>query len=246
MLSSGRQQDKTYYAKMWQALKQKRAWRGEIWNRRKSGEVFAELLSIVAICDDDGRVRRYVGVFSDISYLKAHEAELSQVAYYDALTGIPNRRLLADRMVQAIAQAQRSGRMLFVCYLDLDGFKQVNDRCGHEVGDQLLVEVSRRLQEALRAGDTLARLGGDEFVVLFNDLSGERECCQILDRILEIIALPIVIGSHEVAVSASIGVSFHTSANEDGDTLLRQADQAMYVVKQTGKSRYHLYDAKHD
>jgi len=98
----------------------------------------------------------------------------------------------------------------------------------------------------LRAGDTLARLGGDEFVVLFNDLAGERECCQILDRILEIIALPIVIGSHEVAVSASIGVSFHTSANEDGDTLLRQADQAMYVVKQTGKSRYHLYDAKHD
>jgi len=246
MLSSGRQQDKTYYAKMWQALKQNRTWRGEIWNRRKSGEVFAELLSIAAICDDDGRVRRYVGVFSDISYLKAHEAELSQVAYYDALTGIPNRRLLADRMVQAIAQAQRSGRMLFVCYLDLDGFKQVNDRCGHEAGDQLLVEVSRRLQEALRAGDTLARLGGDEFVVLFNDLAGERECGQILDRILEIIALPIVIGSHEVTVSASIGVSFHTSANEDGDTLLRQADQAMYVVKQTGKNRYHLYDAKHD
>ncbi|WP_340120805.1 PAS domain S-box protein [Methylobacter svalbardensis] len=245
MLSSGRQ-DKTFYAAMWETLKQKRAWRGEIWNRRKSGEIFAELLSIAAICDDEGRVRRYVGVFSDISYLKTHEAELSQVAYYDALTGIPNRRLLADCMVQAIARAQRSCRMLFVCYLDLDGFKQVNDRYGHEAGDQLLVEVTRRLQEVLRAGDTVARLGGDEFVVLFNDLAGERECRQILDRILEIIALPIVIGSHQVAVSASIGVSFHTSANEDGDTLLRQADQAMYVVKQTGKSRYHLYDAKHD
>ncbi|MGZ8160508.1 MAG: PAS domain S-box protein [Methylobacter sp.] len=247
MLSSGRQ-DKTSYAAMWQALKQKKVWRGEIWNRRKSGELFAELLSITAICDDDGRVRRYVGVFSDISYLKAHEAELSQVAYYDALTGIPNRRLLADRMVQAIARAQRSGRMLFVCYLDLDGFKQVNDRYGHEAGDQLLVEVTRRLQESLRAGDTLARLGGDEFVVLFNDLFGEQECWQILDRILEIIALPVVINSHEVAVavSASIGVTFHTSANEDGDTLLRQADQAMYVAKRTGKSRYHLYDAKHD
>ncbi|TAN66507.1 MAG: PAS domain S-box protein [Methylobacter sp.] len=246
MLSSGRQQDKTFYAELWQTLKQKGAWRGEIWNRRKSGEIFAELLSITAICDDDGRVRRYVGVFSDISYLKEHEAELSQVAYYDALTGIPNRRLLADRMVQAIARAQRSGRMLFVCYLDLDGFKQVNDRCGHEAGDQLLVEVTRRLHEALRAGDTLARLGGDEFVVLFNDLAGERECCQILDRILEIIALPVVIGNHQVAVSASIGVTFHSAANEDGDTLLRQADQAMYVAKQTGKGRYHLYDAKHD
>jgi diguanylate cyclase (GGDEF)-like protein/PAS domain S-box-containing protein len=245
LLSSGRQ-DKTYYAAMWQALKQKKAWRGEIWNRRKSGEIFAELLSIAAICDDEGRARRYVGVFSDISYLKTHEAELSQVANYDALTGIPNRRLLADRLDQAIARAQRGGRMLFVCYLDLDGFKQVNDRYGHEAGDQLLVEVSRRLQDALRAGDTLARLGGDEFVVLLNDLASERKCRQILDRILEIIALPVVIGSHEVVVSASIGVTFHTAANEDGDTLLRQADQAMYVAKQSGKSRYHLYDAKHE
>jgi diguanylate cyclase (GGDEF)-like protein len=110
----------------------------------------------------------------------------------------------------------------------------------------LLVEVSRRLQDALRAGDTLARLGGDEFVVLLNDLASEQECRQILDRILEIIALPVVIGSHQVAVSASIGVTFHTAANEDGDTLLRQADQAMYVAKQSGKSRYHLYDAKHE
>ncbi|MBL6987946.1 MAG: PAS domain S-box protein [Methylobacter sp.] len=245
LLSSGRQ-DKTFYTAMWQTLKEKKSWRGEIWNRRKSGDVFAELLSIAAICDDGGRVRRYVGVFSDISYLKAHEAELSQVAYYDALTCIPNRRLLADRMVQAIARAQRSGRMLFVCYLDLDGFKQVNDHHGHEAGDQLLVEVTRRLQEALRAGDTLARLGGDEFVILLNDLACKRECWQILDRILEIIALPVIIGSNEVAVSASIGVTFHTSVNEDGDTLLRQADQAMYVAKQTGKSRYHLYNAIHD
>jgi len=245
MLSSGRQ-DKPFYAGMWQALRQNKAWRGEVWNRRKSGEVFAELLSITAICDDDGRVRRYVGVFSDISYLKAHEAELNQVANYDALTGIPNRRLLADRMDQAIARAQRSGRMLFVCYLDLDGFKQVNDRYGHEAGDQLLVEVTRRLQDALRAGDTLARLGGDEFVVLLNDLSSEQECRQILDRILEMIALPVVIGSHRVEVSASIGVSFHTSASEDGDTLLRQADQAMYIAKQAGKNRYHLYDAEYN
>ncbi len=246
MLSSGRQQDKAFYKAMWKTLKRKRTWRGEIWNRRKSGEIFAELLSIAAICDDDGRVRYYVGVFSDISYLKAHEAELSQVAYYDTLTGIPNRRLLADRMVQAIARAQRSGKMLFVCYLDLDGFKQVNDQHGHEAGDQLLVEVTRRLQEALRTGDTLARLGGDEFVVLLNDLAGKQECRQILDRILEMIALPVVIGSHQVAVSASIGVTFHSSADEDGDTLLRQADQAMYIAKQAGKNRYQLYGAEYN
>jgi len=240
LLGSGRQ-DKTFYAAMWQSLKQKKAWRGEVWNRRKSGEMYAELLSITAICGDDEKVQRYVGVFSDISHLKEHEAELDQVANYDALTGIPNRRLLADRMDQAIARAQRSGKMLSVCYIDLDGFKLVNDLYGHNAGDQLLVEITHRLHESLRAGDTLARLGGDEFVVLFNELASEQECFQILDRILDIVAMPVTIGSHQVAVSASLGVTFLGSATGDGDTLLRQADQAMYVAKQTGKNRYHLY-----
>ena len=245
MLSSGRQ-DKAFYAEMWQSLKQKKVWRGEIWNRRKSGEIYVELLSIAVICGDDGSVQRYVGIFSDISYLKTHEAELSQVANYDALTGIPNRRLLADRMGQAIARAQRSGKLLAVCYIDLDGFKLVNDRYGHAAGDMLLIEITRRLQQALRAGDTLARLGGDEFVVLFSDLADELECRQILDRILEIVALPVVIDNNEATVSASIGVTFYKSGNVDGDTLLRRADQAMYVAKQAGKSRYHLYDVAHD
>jgi diguanylate cyclase (GGDEF)-like protein/PAS domain S-box-containing protein len=243
-LSSGRQ-DKAYYAEMWQSLEQNSLWRGEMWNRRKSGEIYAELLSIAVIYGTDSSVQRYVGVFSDISYLKIHEAELSQIANYDALTGIPNRRLLADRLDQAIARTQRSGRKLSVCYMDLDGFKQVNDSHGHEAGDQLLMEITRRVQDVLRAGDTLARLGGDEFVGLFNDLSSELECYQILDRILEIIAMPVVVSDHEITVSASIGVAFYTSANEDGDTLLRQADQAMYIAKQTGKSRYHLYGS-HD
>jgi diguanylate cyclase (GGDEF)-like protein/PAS domain S-box-containing protein len=245
LLSSGRQ-DKEFYGAMWKSLLQKKAWRGEMWNRRKSGEIYAELLAVSVICDNDGRVQRYVGVFSDISYLKEHEAELSRVANYDALTGVPNRRLLADRLRQAIARAQRSGRMIAVCYIDLDGFKRVNDQYGHEAGDQLLVNITIRLQESLRAGDTLARLGGDEFVVLFNDLAREQECLQVLDRILSIVAMPIVINTHEIVISASIGVTFYPSDNEDGDTLLRHADQAMYVAKQTGKNRYHLYDPKHD
>jgi len=240
ILSSGRQ-DKAFYAGMWQSLKQKRAWRGEIWNRRKSGEVYAELLSIAAICGDDDRVQRYVGVFSDISYIKAHEIELNQVANYDALTGIPNRRLLVDRLDQAIARSRRSGKILSVSYIDLDGFKQVNDQYGHEAGDQLLVAISGRLQESLRAGDTLARLGGDEFVVLFNDLADEKECYLILDRILEIVATPVSIDSNTVSVSASIGVTFYRTDGANGDTLLRQADQAMYVAKQSGKSQYHLH-----
>jgi diguanylate cyclase (GGDEF)-like protein/PAS domain S-box-containing protein len=245
LLKSGRQ-DEAFYRTMWAALKQDRAWRGEIWNRRKSGEIYAELLSVSAICDEGGRVQRYVAVFSDITYFKDHEAELSHVANYDALTGVPNRRLLGDRMGQAIVHAQRSGNMLAVCYIDLDGFKAVNDQYGHETGDLLLVAITRRLQEVLRAGDTLARLGGDEFVVLFNDLAQEVECLQVLERMVQTIAMPIQIDGHQLAVSASIGVTFYPSDEEDGDTLLRHADQAMYAAKQSGKNRYHLYDPVHD
>ena len=245
LLNSGRQ-DKTFYAAMWKSLERGKAWRGEIWNLRKSVEDYSELLSISAICDDNGKIIRYVGVFSDISYLKEHEAELSRVANYDALTGVPNRRLLSDRLLQAILRAQRSGNLLAICYLDLDGFKLVNDQHGHEVGDMLLVNITYRLQGALRAGDTLARLGGDEFVVLFNDLAREQECLQVLDRILNIISSPLTISNHEIVVSASIGVTFYPADNEEGDTLLRHADQAMYSAKQAGKNRYHLYSAEHD
>ncbi|ADE12790.1 PAS domain S-box protein [Sideroxydans lithotrophicus] len=242
LLSSGHQ-DKAFYAAMWASLKREGAWRGEIWNRRKSGEIYAELLSISVICDDAGNVQRHVAVFSDITYFKEHEAELSHVANHDALTGIPNRRLLSDRLGQAIAHAQRSGKTLAICYIDLDGFKDVNDRYGHETGDMLLVDITRRLQDVLRAGDTLARLGGDEFVVLFNDLSQELECIQVLERIVQTIAMPVWFEERSIAVSASVGVTCYPADDEEGDTLLRHADQAMYVAKKAGKNRFHLYDA---
>ncbi|OGS90245.1 MAG: hypothetical protein A2Z95_02400 [Gallionellales bacterium GWA2_60_18] len=246
LLASGRH-DQAFYEAMRQSLEQEGHWRGEIWNRRKSGEVYAELLSISVIRDGRDKLQRYVAVFSDISYLKEHEAALDRAANYDKLTGLPNRRLLADRLSQAIARAQRDGKLLAVCYLDLDGFKHVNDEFGHEVGDQLLVNVSSRLQEALRAGDTLARLGGDEFVLLFNDFAREQECIQLIGRILDIVATPVAIGGHEVGVSASIGVTFYPADNnKDGDTLLRHADQAMYAAKQAGKNRYHLHDPAHN
>lgn len=235
--------DTSFYEQMWRELALNKVWRGEVWNKRKTGENYAALLSIAIICDEEGRTQRHVAVFSDINYLKAHEKELSQVANYDELTGIPNRRLLADRLNQALVQVQRSGRMIAVCYIDLDGFKQVNDRFGHDLGDKLLVEVTRRLQESLRAGDTLARLGGDEFVLLFNDLSSEQECLNILDRILEAVAMPHIIEGEMVSVSASIGVAFHGAEDGNADSLLRRADQAMYIAKQSGKSRYHLYAA---
>jgi diguanylate cyclase (GGDEF)-like protein/PAS domain S-box-containing protein len=244
-MSSGRQ-DKAFYQAMWQALQEKGTWRGEIWNRRKSGEVFAEMLSISVIADHLGQVQRYVGIFSDITYFKDHEAELSHVANYDALTGVPNRRLLADRLRQAIAVTQRSDTLLAVCYIDLDGFKDVNDRYGHEMGDRLLIDITRRLQEVLRAGDTLSRLGGDEFVMLFNEMRDESECYLVLERVLNVISQPVVLKGAQVIVSASIGVTLYPEDDADSDTLLRHADQAMYIAKQSGKNRFHLYDAMHD
>jgi len=240
ILRSGRQ-DQAFYAALWQSLEEKRSWRGEIWNRRKSGEIYPELLSISVICDAHGDVQRYVGVFSDITTVKAHEAELRRIAQFDALTGIPNRLLLADRLGQSIIRAQRAARLLAVCFLDLDGFKHVNDQHGHEAGDQMLVELTQRLLRIVRAGDTVARMGGDEFVILFNELARPEECFPVLDRILQSLAQPVPLPAQEVAISASIGVSFHPVDGVDADTLLRNADHAMYLAKQMGKNRYHCY-----
>jgi diguanylate cyclase (GGDEF)-like protein/PAS domain S-box-containing protein len=244
LLSSGHQ-DKAFYAEMWQSLKQNKSWRGEIWCRRKSGEVYPELLSISVIHDNDDNVQRYVAVFSDISYLKEHEAELSRVAHYDALTNIPNRVLLADRMKQAISQSAREQNVLAVCYIDLDGFKSINDTLGHEAGDQVLVEVVNRIVHTIRGGDTVARLGGDEFVVLLELEKGE-ECVVTLERLLEVIALPIMVKDKPQFLTASIGVSIYPLDNEDSDALLRHADQAMYVAKQSGKNCFYIYDSEFD
>ena len=245
ILSSGRH-DKAFYDAMWSELRQHKSWRGEIWNRRKSGEVYAEMLSINAICNNEDQVVRYVAVFSDITNIKKYEDELSRIAHFDALTKIPNRVLLADRMKQAIAQTSREKKMLAVCYLDLDGFKTVNDTIGHEAGDEVLVEVAKRIGDTIRGGDTVARLGGDEFVVLLLGLEKGEECVSTLDRLLKAIVQPIVIGAKTNTVSASIGVSIYPQDNENPDTLLRHADQAMYIAKQAGKSRFHIYDPAMD
>ncbi len=245
LLSSGRQ-DKTFYALMWQSLSQKKAWRGEIWNRRKSGEVYAEQLSISAICDNNDNVLRYVAVFSDISHVKEHEAELSHIAHYDALTGIPNRVLLADRMRQAIAQTARENNMMAVCYLDLDGFKPVNDTLGHEAGDQVLIEVAKRIGNTIRGGDTVARLGGDEFVALLLGQKKGEDCLAMLERLLTVIAQPIDVKGQFVTLGASVGVSIYPRDEENPDILIRQADRAMYEAKQSGKNRFNFYDLELD
>lgn len=169
VLRSGRH-DEHFYASMFEALQCSGRWQGELWNRRKDGSLFAELLSISRIDDGDGQVQNYLAMFSDISPMKQQQEELDRIAHHDPLTGLPNRRLLADRLEIALAQARRSGRVLAVCYGDLDGFKAINDRFGHDAGDAFLQEMARRLRSVLRDHDTLARIGGDEFVMLLTEL----------------------------------------------------------------------------
>jgi diguanylate cyclase (GGDEF)-like protein/PAS domain S-box-containing protein len=245
LLKSGRH-GPGFYAEMYSTLKADGAWRGEIWNQRKCGEVYPAMLGINAVSDGADNIRNYVAMFSDISQIKQHLAELDLVAHYDTLTGLPNRRLLADRMRQACSRAKRSGKLLAVCFLDLDGFKSVNDQYGHEVGDALLVMVARCLQGTLRADDTLARLGGDEFVLLYNDLEHEEECFHALGRVLRALSALTAVREHAVAVSASIGVTLYPRDDGDFDALLKHADQCMYWAKLAGKNRYHVYDPQLD
>ena len=245
ILQSGLQ-DKGFYEAMWRSIMTTGHWRGDIYNRRKDGEVYPETLTISTITDSQDRVTNYVGVFSDITLLKQHERQLEHIAHFDALTGIPNRVLLADRLQQAIAFSKREKKLLAVCYLDLDGFKAINDSMGHEAGDQVLIEISRRIKNSVREGDTVARLGGDEFVVLLSGLGTPEEYPGSLDRILETVSEPIFVVDKLFKISASIGVSLYPHDADDPDILLRHADQAMYTAKQTGRNRYYLYDAEHD
>jgi diguanylate cyclase (GGDEF)-like protein/PAS domain S-box-containing protein len=246
LLSSGRQ-DKNFYALMFADLRNKGHWHGEVWNRCKSGDLYLESLTITAVCGANGNIEHYVAFFTDITATKEHQSQLEHMAHFDALTNLPNRLLLLDRLNQALVQAERHGKTLAIAYLDLDGFKAVNDRHGHIAGDQLLIAVANRMKHALREGDTLARLGGDEFVAVLGDLSDGNESLQLLNRLLANAALPVTIGDLHIQVSASIGVTFYPQAQAvDGDQLLRQADQAMYQAKLAGKGRYHVFDAKQD
>lgn len=245
LLASGKH-DSSFYQQMWSSIAEHDFWQGEVCNRRKNGELYTEILSLSVIRDNAGKLQHYIGVFSDISLLKAHEEELYRIAHFDQLTGVPNRRLLLDRLSQALSRTRRSGRSVAVCYLDLDGFKAVNDRFGHGGGDLLLVEVTKRLRKVLRTDDTLARLGGDEFVLLLNDLAEPQESQLALDRVLEVIREPMEIEGQFAAVSASVGVTIYPTDDADADALLRHADQAMYMAKETGKNSYHFFDPVHD
>ncbi|MFT3847139.1 MAG: EAL domain-containing protein [Propionivibrio sp.] len=236
-----------FYAELWRELIATGHWYGEIWNRRKDGEVYAEMKTISAVRDAQGNTLQYVALFSDITPIKEHEKQLEQIAHYDVLTTLPNRVLLADRLHQAMVQAHRYRQILAVAYLDLDGFKAINDTYGHETGDQLLIALARRMKETLRESDTLARLGGDEFVAVLLDIGDVAASVPMLSRLLAAAAEPVAIGDRVLQVSASLGVTFFPQTDDvDADQLLRQADQAMYQAKVAGKNRYHVFDADQD
>jgi len=246
ILKSGRQSEEFYEA-LWKTLRETGQWSGEIWNRAKSGHVFPVLLTLSAVREDDGSVQHYVALYSDISALKEHERKLEHIALHDVLTGLPNRVFMADRMHKAMLQCLRRQLIMAVAYLDLDAFKAVNDTHGHDIGDQLLTVVSRRMKHVLRDGDTLARLGGDEFVAVLLDLDEPEDSVPVLMRLLEAASQPVQIHDLNLQVSASIGVTFFSQREDvDADQLLRQADHAMYHAKLGGRNRYHFFDASGD
>lgn len=201
--------------------------------------------SAAPVRQDDGSIVWH-GHIRDVSRLKAHEQELRQIAHYDTLTGAPNRRLLMERLQQSVARARRTGRHLGVCYLDVDAFKSVNDRCGHAGGDQLLVELTVRLRTVLGEDDTLARLGGDEFVLLWNDIEDPARAVERVERVLALVREPVALGDRRLVVSASVGLTMYPPDEAEPDMLLRHADQAMYRAKNLGRDRYHVYDPEHD
>ena len=244
ILSSGRQ-EKAFFTAMWRALVERGQWSGEVWNRRKNGEVYAVMQTISSVRNGLGSPRQYVALLSDITLFKQRQHELEHIAHFDTLTGLPNRVLLADRLRQAMALAQRHARTLALVFLDLDGFKAINDHHGHEAGDQLLIAAAAAMQQGLREGDTLARIGGDEFVAVLLDLPDIVASVPMLARLLAAAAQPVSVGDLLLQVTASAGVTFYPQAEAiDAGQLLRQADHAMYQAKLAGRNRYHVFDAE--
>ncbi|GAB4260642.1 MAG: hypothetical protein Kow0065_10940 [Methylomicrobium sp.] len=240
MLSSGKQK-KDFYRNLWHSLDESGRWQGEIWNKRKSGEIYPEWLSISILRDSEGHVAKYIGVFTDISESLRAQQLIQQQANYDALTKLPNRNLFHDRLQQAMTKAHRSGKLLGLMIIDLDGFKDINDALGHSQGDKVLQEISARMAHVFRISDTFARFGGDEFTVLIPDLESETDMIPPTEKILEAIQLPIQVGDHELNITASIGITIFPNDGEDAETLLKHADNAMYTAKAEGRNAYRFF-----
>ena len=240
MLKSGCH-DAEFYRDLFETLSRKDSWRGEIWNRRKNGEIYPEWLTINVIRDDGGAITQYAAIFSDISDRKNDEEQIKRLAYFDALTGIPNRRLFIDRLELAMASAHRHGQMLAVMFLDLDMFKRINDSLGHSVGDEVLSQAASRINGCLREGDTVARLGGDEFTVLLPEIDSVDDIIRLAERLICVFKQPFQVGAHEFFVSTSIGVAVYPDDGANAEILIKNADTAMYRAKESGRNGFHLY-----
>lgn len=240
ILRSGRHDDQ-FYAEMWGTLRTTGQWIGDIWNKRKSGEIYPEWLSIGAVKDNSGIIRNYVGVFSDITEIKRSQERLDFLAHHDLLTSLPNRLLFNHRLNHSIELARRHRKQLAVLFIDLDHFKNVNDTLGHDLGDELLKNVGEMFSGHLRKSDTLARVGGDEFILLLDDVEAPRYAAAIAEKILGLLNRSIMVSGYEIFISASIGISFYPDDGEDVTTLVKNADTAMYCVKTQGRNSYQFY-----
>ncbi|MEW5007987.1 MAG: EAL domain-containing protein [Cycloclasticus sp.] len=245
MLSSGKQ-TQAFYDEMLLDVKKQDHWRGEVWNRKKDGDIYIELLTLSVLKDEQNNVVNYVGIFTDITKNKKQQEQLNLMAHYDPLTNLPNRALFTDRFHQSIAHSKNTGNQLAICFLDLDDFKPVNDNYGHNIGDRLLVEVAKRITANIRVEDTVSRQGGDEFALLLNDIESVEQCKQTLERLQHALAEPYIIDSYPHKISVSSGVTLYPYDKGDIDTLLRHADQAMYQAKLAGKHRYHFFNPEED
>ncbi|MFA6922440.1 MAG: EAL domain-containing protein [Gallionella sp.] len=248
MLSSGRH-DEGFYRLMWDSLKSTGSWEGEVWNRRKSGEIYPEYLAITTVKDQGDVITNYVATFTDISVTKAAVDEVKHLAFYDSLTGLPNRRLLMDRLSQAFASSARSKTGGALLFIDLDNFKNLNDTLGHDKGDMLLQQVARRLESCVREGDTVARLGGDEFVVMLEDLNEDpldaaAQTETVGEKILDKLNAPYQLASNEHHSTPSIGAVIFNNHDQSREELLKQADIAMYQAKKAGRNTLRFFDSK--
>jgi diguanylate cyclase (GGDEF)-like protein/PAS domain S-box-containing protein len=239
-LQSGHQTP-SFYAAMWQRILSAGQWQGEIWNRRKNGEIYPEWLSIKALKDDDGRVTNYVAIYSDVATHQEVQARLHHLAYYDPLTGLPNRQLFTDRLGLALAQAQREHALLGLIFVDLDRFKTINDTLGHSTGDRLLQQVGARLRGAVRQSDTIARIGGDEFTVILPGLAHPEDAAAVARKIVETLDPPLRIDQQELFVTASLGISLYPHDGDTPESLIGRADIAMYRAKDSGRNNYQFY-----
>lgn len=240
LLKSGRH-DAFFYRQMWESVRRTGQWRGEIWNRRKNGEIYPEWLTISAIKNEKGHITHYIAVFTDITERKRYEEQIKHQALHDPLTDLPNRRLFHDRLAHAIREAKETKRKVAVLFLDLDRFKNINDTLGHILGDELLRHVAKRLSSCVPREGVLARIGGDEFAVLLPALTARAEAERVAKDIVDRFTQPIALGERSLYVSISVGISLYPDDGDDCPTLIKNADMAMYCAKEEGGNRYRFF-----